>query len=163
MRTMKRRIPGVSVLLLAVLALAHAASAHGPTIEITHAEMKPALLNLYVGTTVHFNNTVSMPGGHVVVDESGTLESPPLLEPGDGWHLHVRAGRDVRDLPEAAPEGPRAHRRGAEALGVAVSARCLEWRARGTNARGGHVPHRAFVDPRAAIRARRTRSTGRGR
>ena len=86
MRTMKRRIPGVSVLLLAVLALAHAASAHGPTIEITHAEMKPALLNLYVGTTVHFNNTVSMPGGHVVVDESGTLESPPLREPGDGWH-----------------------------------------------------------------------------
>ena len=33
MRTMKRRIPGVSVLLLAVLALAHAASAHGPASE----------------------------------------------------------------------------------------------------------------------------------
>ena len=27
-----------------------------------------------------------MPGGHVVVDEGGTLESPPLEKPGDGWH-----------------------------------------------------------------------------
>ena len=62
------------------------ASAHGPTIEVSHAELKPVLLNLFVGTTVHFSNTVSMPGGHVVVDESGLLESPPLMEPGDGWH-----------------------------------------------------------------------------
>lgn len=66
--------------------LAASARAHGPTIEITHSEMKPALLNLWVGTTVHFANKVSMPGGHVVVDASGTIESPPLEEPGDGWH-----------------------------------------------------------------------------
>jgi plastocyanin len=65
---------------------ASVAWAHGPTIEISHSEMKPGLLNLFVGTTVHFSNTVSMPGGHVVVDEGGTLESPPLEKPGDGWH-----------------------------------------------------------------------------
>ena len=74
------------VLLLAALLGAGAARAHGPTIEISHAEMKPALLNLFVGTTVHFANTVSMPGGHVVVDTEGRLESPPLEQPGDGWH-----------------------------------------------------------------------------
>ncbi|MEM9177149.1 MAG: hypothetical protein AAGC67_18200 [Myxococcota bacterium] len=68
------------------LASASAAQAHGPTIEISHQEMKPPLLNLWVGTTVHFANTVAMPGGHVVVDEGGTLESPPLEKPGDGWH-----------------------------------------------------------------------------
>jgi plastocyanin len=62
------------------------AQAHGPTIEISHQEMKPALLNLYVGSTVHFVNTVAMPGGHVVVDAAGTLESPPLASPGDDWH-----------------------------------------------------------------------------
>lgn len=72
--------------LLAVLLGAGVARAHGPTIEISHAEMKPALLNLFVGTTVHFANTVSMPGGHVVVDTEGRLESPPLEQPGDGWH-----------------------------------------------------------------------------
>ncbi len=68
------------------LGLASEASAHGPTIEIEHDELKPALLNLFVGTTVHFLNTVAMPGGHVVVDESGLLESPPLEKPGDDWH-----------------------------------------------------------------------------
>ena len=71
---------------LATLLASTTAMAHGPTIEISHHEMKPGLLNLFVGTTVHFSNTVSMPGGHVVVDESGTLESPPLEKPGDGWH-----------------------------------------------------------------------------
>lgn len=76
-----------SLLLLAVSSLlALPAQAHGPTIEISHSEMKPPLLNLFVGTTVHFSNTVAMPGGHVVVDEGGTLESPPLEKPGDGWH-----------------------------------------------------------------------------
>ncbi len=69
-----------------VVGSATEAVAHGPTVEISHTEMKPPLLNLFVGTTVHFNNTVAMPGGHVVVDESGTLESPPLEKPGDGWH-----------------------------------------------------------------------------
>ncbi|MFK7895585.1 MAG: hypothetical protein AB8G23_07095 [Myxococcota bacterium] len=69
-----------------ILGIAGSAAAHGPTVKVSHGEMKPALLNLYVGTTVHFTNTVSMPGGHVVVDEGGTLESPALLEPGDGWH-----------------------------------------------------------------------------
>lgn len=68
------------------LLFASTAAAHGPTIEISHSEMKPPLLNLFVGTTVHFANTVSMPGGHTVVDAAGTLESPPLAEPGDGWH-----------------------------------------------------------------------------
>ena len=75
-----------AVAVTAIVAIAGAAQAHGPTIEISHHEMKPSLLNLFAGTTVHFSNTVTMPGGHVVVDESGTLKSPPLAEPGDGWH-----------------------------------------------------------------------------
>ena len=78
---------GPTIMVLAiVLGYAAMASAHGPTIQVSHGELKPALLNLYVGTTVHFNNTVEMPGGHVIVDESGTIESPPLIKPGDGWH-----------------------------------------------------------------------------
>ena len=69
-----------------MLAAASPVLAHGPTIEITHQALKSALLNLHVGTTVHFSNTVEMPGGHVIVDEGGMLESPPLEAPGDGWH-----------------------------------------------------------------------------
>ncbi len=83
----RSRVPVLlSLLAFGLIALSTAAHAHGPTIKISHDEMKPALLNLYAGTTVHFSNTVTMPGGHVVVDEGGTLESPPLAEPGDGWH-----------------------------------------------------------------------------
>lgn len=73
-------------LLLLGFGITGLASAHGPTIEVSHSELKPKLLNLFVGTTVHFNNTVAMPGGHVIVDESGTIKSPPLEKPGDGWH-----------------------------------------------------------------------------
>jgi plastocyanin len=74
------------------------ARAHGPTIKISHDALSPSLLNLYVGTTVHFSNTVEMPGGHVVVikainvtgavevDEAESIESPGLEKPGDGWH-----------------------------------------------------------------------------
>jgi plastocyanin len=88
-----------------MLLAATASFAHGPTIELSHQEMKPKLLNLYVGTTVHFSNTVAMPGGHVVVDEAGTIESPPLENPGDGWHYTFEsAGRFelfIRQHPEA--------------------------------------------------------------
>ena len=81
------------------------AIAHGPTIEISHEAMKPTLLNLFVGTTVHFSNTVEMPGGHVVVEKEGRLESPPLEHPGDGWHYTFEAEGVyevfVRQHPEA--------------------------------------------------------------
>lgn len=71
------------------------ARAHGPTIKISHEALSPSLLNLYVGTTVHFLNTASMPGGHVVVikatgaaegDKEKAVEGPALEEPGDDWH-----------------------------------------------------------------------------
>lgn len=72
--------------MLTSLGFAGMAQGHGPTVKIGHAEMEPPLLNLWVGTTVHFSNTVSNPEGHIVVDEAGTLEGPVLKEPGDGWH-----------------------------------------------------------------------------
>ncbi|MFO0691037.1 MAG: hypothetical protein U0900_20230 [Myxococcota bacterium] len=63
--------------------------AHGPTVEIRATGLTPALLNLYAGTTVHFANTIAAPEGLVVlVDEAGTVRSPVLKVPGDGWH-HV--------------------------------------------------------------------------
>ncbi len=90
---------------IGMLVVAAPAFAHGPKIEISHQEMKPALLNLFVGTTVHFFNTVTMPGGHVIVDESGSIESPALAEPGDGWHFTFEAVGTyelfIRQHPEA--------------------------------------------------------------
>lgn len=82
------------------------ARAHGPTVEITSAGLKPVLLNLYAGTTVHFSNTLTAPEGLVIVDDTRALESPPLEAPGDGWHytfdkvgtfeIHVEQRPDAR-------------------------------------------------------------------
>lgn len=82
----RSRLRVVTLVVSLALGAAGVAWAHGPTIKITHHEMKPPLLNLFVGQTVHFDNTVTMPGGHVVVDATGKIESPPLEKPGDGWH-----------------------------------------------------------------------------
>jgi hypothetical protein len=81
------------------------ARAHGPTVELTAKGLEPVLLNLFEGTTVHFSNTLVAPEGLVVVDESGLLESPPLKQPGEGWHFTFdRTGSyviHVRERPEA--------------------------------------------------------------
>ncbi len=77
---------GAVLIALCVFGLSGVASAHGPTIEITPEGLEPALLNLFVGTTVHFLNTLERPEGSVIVIESGSLESPLLVRPGDDWH-----------------------------------------------------------------------------
>lgn len=95
----------VLVLWAFAMLVSSTALAHGPTIEISHQEMKPSLLNLFVGTTVHFLNTVDMPGGHVVVDVAGTIESPPLDAAGDDWHFTFETEGTyelfIREHPEA--------------------------------------------------------------
>ena len=108
-----------AVVMLASLSLlaASTARAHGPMVEITAAGLKPVLLNLYVGTTVHFSSTLTAPEGLVVVDQTGALESPPLKSPGDGWHytfdktgtfeIHVEQRPDAKMrivvVPKATP------------------------------------------------------------
>ena len=108
-----------AAVVLASLSLlaASPARAHGPTVEITAAGLKPVLLNLYVGTTVHFLSALSAPEGFVVVDQTGALKSPPITAPGDGWHytfdktgtfeIHVEKHPDAKMrivvVPKATP------------------------------------------------------------
>lgn len=101
-RTRSRRDAGrgfrrglVGWLALLVLSAPGAAMAHGPTVEITETGLRPALLNLFEGTTVHFASTlVASPGLVVVVDPEGKVRSPALAKPGDGWHhTFERRGR----------------------------------------------------------------------
>lgn len=91
---------GIALALLVGLLLgAGPALAHGPTVEIRASGLRPVLLNLFEGTTVHFANTLAAPDGIVVlIDETGDLRSPVLKQPGDGWHYTFeRSGRyDVR-------------------------------------------------------------------
>lgn len=74
------------ILLAVACVCAGPALAHGPTIKVSDQEMKPGLLNLFVGTTVHFAKIGATPALHVVVDEAAGIESPALENAGDGWH-----------------------------------------------------------------------------
>ena len=79
--------------------------AHGPTIELLDREKKPALLNLFVGTTVHFKAVGGESSLHVVVDEAAGIESPPIEARGDGWHYTFESEGSydlfIREHPEA--------------------------------------------------------------
>lgn len=62
-------------------------SAHGPTVRITPKGLEPALLNLFLGSTVHFTNELAQSQGAIVcIDEACRVRSPVLKAPGDGWH-----------------------------------------------------------------------------
>jgi plastocyanin len=71
-------------LCLAALA-AGPAHAHGPTVTIGHNRVEPAQVTVPVGGIVHFQNVDEMPGGHTVVADDGSFESPPLAK-GGSWH-----------------------------------------------------------------------------
>ena len=78
--------------------------AHGPTVEITTAGLKPVLLNLFEGTTVHFTNTLATPQGLVVTGEAGTVVSPSLAPAGEGWHYTFEKGGAYAIRLEKRPE-----------------------------------------------------------
>jgi plastocyanin len=81
---MSRTVRLVSVVTLSLFAAA-LAFAHGPGISIAHNKVEPAKLKIPVGQVVHFTNLVPMPGGHTIVADDGSFQSPPLNK-GDGWH-----------------------------------------------------------------------------
>lgn len=83
--------------------LASASRAHGPTVEITAEGLRPPLLNLFLGTTVHFAQTVATPEGvSVQIEREGeSVKGPVLKAPGDGWHYTFEApGRHAVRLVE---------------------------------------------------------------
>jgi len=50
----------------------------GAEVSIDHARVQPARVEIKAGESVTFKNVVEMPGGHTVVADDGSFESPPL-------------------------------------------------------------------------------------
>lgn len=73
---MVRRL--ASVLLLSLLLAPIAVLADEVTVEVGHARLEPAELTVSAGTTVVFHNVDQMPGGHTIVADDGSFESPGL-------------------------------------------------------------------------------------
>jgi len=73
-----------TIALLALLAFALPAAAHGPSVEIGAEGLAPAELRVEPGETVHFQNRDI--GARRVRGAEDAFRSPELA-PGSGWHL----------------------------------------------------------------------------
>jgi len=75
------------------LLVASSALAHGPTVTVAYAGVKPATLTIRVGETVHFKNGNSSGAVCTVVIEDGSSTSRAVTR-AQGWHhTFERAGR----------------------------------------------------------------------
>ncbi len=68
------------------------AGGHGPEVSLDHSHVQPARIEIKVGESITFKNVVEMPGGHTVVADDGSFESPPLNK-GETWtHPFAKPG-----------------------------------------------------------------------
>lgn len=93
---LRRRATSALVLSIPVaisLALAApAALADEVTVKVSHNKLDPAEIEVPVGTTVVFRNLVTMPGGHSVVADDGSFESPALAKDETWSHTFDKPG-----------------------------------------------------------------------
>jgi plastocyanin len=80
------------VIACALLALASPALADEVGVEVGHNRLDPAEVRIEVGDTVVFHNVDAMPGGHTVVADDGSFESPPLEKDGRFEHTFEEKG-----------------------------------------------------------------------
>jgi plastocyanin len=65
-------------LLLALALGASPAFAGEVTVRVGHNKLDPASVTIAAGDTVVFYNVDEMPGGHTVIADDGSFQSPPL-------------------------------------------------------------------------------------
>ena len=70
--------------LFGVVLASGAALAGGPTVTVGHNRITPSQLTVKSGTTVTFENQDAMPGGHTIVADDGSFQSPGLAK-GESW------------------------------------------------------------------------------
>jgi plastocyanin len=79
-------------LLLAFGLAASSALAQDLVVKVGHNRLEPAELTVAAGKSVSFVNEDEMPGGHTLVADDGSFESPPLKK-GETWsHVFAKPG-----------------------------------------------------------------------
>ena len=61
------------------------ADAHGPTVRVAYSGVRPRVVSIEAGTTVHFQNANASGAVCTIVADDGSFESPPLSR-AEGWH-----------------------------------------------------------------------------
>jgi plastocyanin len=85
---------------IALLATAPA-FAESAVVKVGHNRLEPAELTVEAGSTVIFRNEDAMPGGHTIVAEDGSFESPGLAKDEEWSHTF--------DAPGAYPYAIKQH------------------------------------------------------
>jgi plastocyanin len=74
----------ILVVLVGALLMSSSALAESATIAVGHNRLTPSQLTVEAGTTVTFENQDAMPGGHTIVADDGSFQSPALAK-GQTW------------------------------------------------------------------------------
>jgi plastocyanin len=74
------------------LLLALPASAGSVMVHVHHDRIDPAEVKIAVGDSIVFHNLDEMPGGHTVVAEDGSFESPALGKDEQWTHSFEKQG-----------------------------------------------------------------------
>jgi plastocyanin len=90
--------------LVGVVFASGATFAGEPTVAVGHNRLTPSELTVKPGTTVTFENQDAMPGGHTIVADDGSFQSPGLAK-GQTWtHTFDESG----SYPYSIKEHPAA-------------------------------------------------------
>ncbi|HME68659.1 MAG TPA: cupredoxin domain-containing protein [Myxococcota bacterium] len=68
------------------------AGGRGAEVILDHSHVQPARIEIKAGESVIFKNVVDMPGGHTVVADDGSFESPPLNKDQTWTHQFGKPG-----------------------------------------------------------------------
>jgi plastocyanin len=94
----------ILIVLVATLLIGASALAESATIAVGHNRLTPNQLTVEAGTTVTFENQDAMPGGHTIVADDGSFQSPALAK-GQTWsHKFDEAGTypfSIKEHPSA--------------------------------------------------------------
>jgi plastocyanin len=82
-------IYGALSVLVAISAWAATGAA---TVQVGHNRLEPAEISIAAGDTVTFHNRDEMPGGHTLVADDGSFESPALGKDTSWSHTFAKPG-----------------------------------------------------------------------
>ena len=79
-------------LLAALVFASSAALADQVMVHVGHNKLDPAEVTVAAGTTIVFHNLDEMPGGHTIVSDDGSFESPGLAKDQRWSHTFEKPG-----------------------------------------------------------------------
>jgi plastocyanin len=92
------------IVLVGAVLVSSTAIADAPTVAVGHNRLTPSEITVKPGTSVTFENQDEMPGGHTIVADDGSFQSPGLAK-GETWSHTFDApgthGYSIKEHPAA--------------------------------------------------------------